>query len=142
MNACPFFLSTRVMPQTLAELKVATHPDETFLGRTARGFDFLGYRFGAEGLTGVAEATVERFVGKATRLASKDVAGNTAPGQRLPRDLSGGLAALVERFMGGEMPAETGSGEGAPPIGRERRCGRTRGARYSGARPKRSHERA
>jgi hypothetical protein len=35
---------------------VQTHPDKTFLGRTARGFDFLGYRFGAGG--GVARPEV------------------------------------------------------------------------------------
>ena len=49
------------MQQTLAELKVQTHPDKTFIGRTCRGFDFLGYRSGAQGLVGVAEPTLARF---------------------------------------------------------------------------------
>jgi len=32
----------KVVNQTLAELKVAQHPDKTFIGRIARGFDFDG----------------------------------------------------------------------------------------------------
>ena len=31
--------------QTLNELKVEKHPDKTFIGRIAKGFDFLGYSF-------------------------------------------------------------------------------------------------
>jgi hypothetical protein len=46
--------------RTLAELKVQQHPDKTFVGRLSRGFDFLGYRFSAAGLVGVAKQTVER----------------------------------------------------------------------------------
>jgi len=70
--------AARVMQQTLAELKVRTHPDKTFLGRTARGFDFLGYRFGADGLTRVAARTLERFRAKAKRLAAQDEADGKA----------------------------------------------------------------
>ena len=33
----------RVLNQTFNELKLEKHPDKTLLGRTARGFDFLGY---------------------------------------------------------------------------------------------------
>ena len=29
----------------LGELKVTVHPDKTFVGRTRKGFDFLGYQF-------------------------------------------------------------------------------------------------
>ena len=51
----------------LGALGLAKHPDKTFVGRTAKGFDFLGYHFGRERLT-VAKATLERFVERATRL--------------------------------------------------------------------------
>jgi hypothetical protein len=108
--------AARVMQQTLAELKVATHPDKTFLGRTARGFDFLGYRFGAAGLTGVAEATVARFAEKAGRLAAQDEPGDPPTGQRLGRDRPGDPSAVVERVVAGGRPA-AGPGEGAPPWG-------------------------
>lgn len=40
----------RQVNQILDELKVEKHPDKTFIGRTGRGFDFLGYRFSPEGL--------------------------------------------------------------------------------------------
>jgi len=58
----------RVVNETLAELKVEQHPDKTLIGRVSHGFDFLGYRFGSEGLIGVARPTIERFVERATRL--------------------------------------------------------------------------
>ena len=58
----------RTVNQTLAALKVEQHPDKTFIGRVSRGFDFLGYRFRSDGLIGVAQQTVERFVQRATRL--------------------------------------------------------------------------
>jgi hypothetical protein len=41
--------------------------DKTFIGRIARGFDFLGYWFSPAGL-GVAPKTVERFVERVSRL--------------------------------------------------------------------------
>src|SRR5438132_4685732 len=88
--------AARVMQQTLAELKLHTHPDKTFLGRTARGFDFLGYRFGAGGLTGVAAATRERCVAQATRLAEQDAPGGTGPDQAAALGLPQRLVALVE----------------------------------------------
>jgi len=37
------------------------------IGKTERGFDFLGYHFGPEGLA-VAEKTLDNFVERATRL--------------------------------------------------------------------------
>jgi hypothetical protein len=37
------------------------HPDKTFIGRISKGFDFLGYHFGPDGLT-VAKA-IERAPG-------------------------------------------------------------------------------
>jgi hypothetical protein len=84
--------AARLMQQTLAELKARTHPAKTFLGRTSRGFDFLCYRFGAGGRTGVAEATKERFVAKATRLAMQDGTASAEPGGS---EIFGRVAALA-----------------------------------------------
>lgn len=33
------------MNATLSRLRLAMHPDKTFIGRIVRGFDFLGYHF-------------------------------------------------------------------------------------------------
>jgi hypothetical protein len=35
----------RAVNQVMAELRVRQHPEKTFIGRIARGFDFLGYQF-------------------------------------------------------------------------------------------------
>jgi hypothetical protein len=57
----------RVMNQTFDELKLEQHPDKTLIGRTERGFDFLGYHFEPEGLS-VADQTIERFKERIARL--------------------------------------------------------------------------
>ena len=44
----------------LDHLKLEKHPDKTFIGRIDRGFDFLGYRFVADGLR-LAAQTKQRF---------------------------------------------------------------------------------
>ena len=61
--------------RTLAALQVEPHPDKTFIGRTARGFDLLGYHFQprprSAGTTvdlQAAQATLERFNARVTRL--------------------------------------------------------------------------
>lgn len=57
----------RVVNQTFNELKLEKHPDKTLIGRTERGFDFLGYHFGPEGLA-IAQKTLNNFVKRAIRL--------------------------------------------------------------------------
>ncbi len=47
------------------------HSDKTFIGRIERGFDFLGYHFGQEGLS-VAKTTIENFVEPAIRLYEQE----------------------------------------------------------------------
>ncbi len=47
------------------------HPDKTFIGRIETGFDFLGYRFGPDGLS-VAKKTFENFVARAIRLYEQE----------------------------------------------------------------------
>ena len=53
--------AVKILNQVLDSLKVQKHPDKTFIGRVEKGFAFLGYRFGPEGL-GVARKTIEKFV--------------------------------------------------------------------------------
>ena len=57
----------KAMNEVMADLRVEQHPDKTFIGRIARGFDFLGYWFTTEGL-GIASKTVERCLEKVSRL--------------------------------------------------------------------------
>ena len=52
-------------------LPLEKHPDKTFIGRIERGFDFLGYHFGPEGLT-MAARTIEQFVERAIRLYEQE----------------------------------------------------------------------
>ncbi len=51
----------------MAQLQVEKHPDKTFIGRIARGFNFLGYWFSPSGLS-IAQKTVERMLDKVSRL--------------------------------------------------------------------------
>ncbi len=39
----------------------AKHPDKIFIGRIGKGFDFLGYFFGTNGLS-VVKKTIEQFI--------------------------------------------------------------------------------
>lgn len=69
----------KVLNQTFNELKLEQHPDKTLIGRTARGFDFLGYHFKPDGLS-VAKKTVKNFIQHIARLYEQD-AGHTSIGQ-------------------------------------------------------------
>ncbi|NES66139.1 MAG: hypothetical protein F6K24_13185 [Okeania sp. SIO2D1] len=53
--------------QVMSELRVVKHPEKTFIGRVAKGFDFLGYWFFPAGL-GIARKTVARMVENMRRL--------------------------------------------------------------------------
>ena len=53
--------------QELDALKLEKHPHQTFIGRSEKEFDFLGYRFSRKGLA-VAEKTIANFVERLTRL--------------------------------------------------------------------------
>ncbi len=67
----------------------SSHSDKTFIGRMDRGFDFLGYRFGLEGLS-VAARTIERFIARAIRLSEQE------PGKPIG---SSRLALYVKRWL-------------------------------------------
>ena len=57
----------RIMNQILDRLKLEKHPDKTFMGRTKRGFQFLGYWITPDKLT-IARETVRNAKVKAARL--------------------------------------------------------------------------
>ena len=61
----------RVLNAALSSLRLEKHPDKTFIGKIERGFDFLGYRFGAPVLT-LAAVTIEKFVEHATLLYEQE----------------------------------------------------------------------
>jgi hypothetical protein len=59
--------AVRAVNSMLASLRLEKHPDKTFIGKIARGFDYLGYHF-CPGILKLADTTIERFVAHATRL--------------------------------------------------------------------------
>lgn len=60
-------VAIKAVNEVMADLRVVQHPDKTFIGRVAKGFDFLGYQFGDGGL-GVARKTVARSLEKIAQL--------------------------------------------------------------------------
>ncbi|NER20772.1 MAG: hypothetical protein F6J96_08675 [Symploca sp. SIO1C2] len=57
----------KAVNEVMADLLVVKHPDKTFIGRIARGFEFQGYWFHTTGV-GVAQKTVDRMMAKVTQL--------------------------------------------------------------------------
>jgi hypothetical protein len=55
--------AVKVVNQVLTSLRLAKHPDKTFIGRIAKGFDFLGYHLSPDGLT-VAKKGYPRKAGQ------------------------------------------------------------------------------
>jgi predicted thioesterase len=53
------------------EMKLEKHPYKTAMGRSEKGFDFLGLHFRPEGLS-VAEKTIEKFLARAVRLYEQE----------------------------------------------------------------------
>lgn len=49
------------MHQVMHRLKFKLAIDKTFIGKIARGFDFLGYRFSDQGIIGLAAKTIQNF---------------------------------------------------------------------------------
>ena len=70
--------AVKALNQVLNGLRLEKHSDKTFIGRIEKGFDFLGYHFGPDGL-GVARATIEKFIKRASRLYEQKRIGKVAP---------------------------------------------------------------
>jgi len=52
---------------SINKLKVEKHPDKTFIGQIAKGFDFLGYCFEPKGLS-IAPKTLANFLDRIAQL--------------------------------------------------------------------------
>ncbi len=66
------------MHELVLGLKLKLALDKTFIGRIQKGFDFLGYRFNASGLCGLAHKTIDNHCNKRLRLYEQN-----APDQRV-----------------------------------------------------------
>ena len=82
-------------------LGLEKHPNKTFIGRVEKGFDFLGYCLWPDRLT-VAQATVERFLARVTRLYEQE------QGRPLRSDPLGSYVRRWMRWTGAGVPAFTG----------------------------------
>ena len=56
------------MHQIVSGLRYKLAKNKTYIGRISKGFDFLGYRFGEQGLVGLAAQTIENHKIKLSRL--------------------------------------------------------------------------
>jgi hypothetical protein len=79
----------KVVNQVCASLRLAKHPDKTFIGRIARSFDFLGYHFSPSGLC-VATKTLQNFVARVHQLYEHE---------REKPEGSSTLGAYVQRWV-------------------------------------------
>ncbi len=70
--------AVKVVNQVLTFLKLEKHPEKTFVGKTERSFDSLGYPIRPDGIS-VASKTLERFVSRAARLYEREPVATTAP---------------------------------------------------------------
>jgi RNA-directed DNA polymerase len=58
----------RTVHQVLSTLKLRVHPLKRFIGRTTKGFDFLGYRFVTDRGLDAAAKTTAKMLGRVRRL--------------------------------------------------------------------------
>jgi hypothetical protein len=79
-------------------LKLAKHPDKTFIGRSAKGVDFLGYSLRPQEL-GVAAKTTNRFSEQLARMSRNREKAEASPGAgpMLAAGFSGSSAVLDVR---------------------------------------------
>ena len=94
--------------QQLAALGLAQHPDKTFIGRIAHGFDFLGYHFSPQGLT-LAAQTRANFVARYTRLYEQSR--HTPEGLRRAWEYVRRWWRWVQGGLGGEAPRWVNAGQ-------------------------------
>ena len=61
----------RILNKVFNELRLEKHPDKTLIGRTERGFDFLGYHFKPQRLI-LAQKTITNFIENGLRLYEQE----------------------------------------------------------------------
>ncbi len=59
------------MYAVLDTLQLTVHPDKRYIGKTEKGFDFLGYRFRPQQLLGLAVQSLTRLIERSGRLNEK-----------------------------------------------------------------------
>ena len=59
------------MYAVLETLKLTVHPDKRYIGKTEKGFDFLGYRFKPHKLLASAVQSLTRLLERVRRLHEK-----------------------------------------------------------------------
>ena len=59
------------MYAVLATLQLTVHPDKRYIGKTEKGFDFLGYRFTPQKRLEPAVQSLTRLLERARRLHEK-----------------------------------------------------------------------
>ena len=90
-----------MLNRTFNELGLEQHPDKTLIGRTERGFDFLGY-FLKPGLLGVARKTIERFLERIARLYEQG-ADSVRIGQYVSKWLQWVRARVILGFVSSKL---------------------------------------
>ncbi len=83
--------AVKLLNRMFAKLKVEKHPNKTFVGRVAKGFDFLGYRVSPKGLA-VSAATRARFEERVRQLYEQQRRGEL--------DIPSPLGKYVRRWLG------------------------------------------
>lgn len=63
--------AVRLVHQVFDALGLRMHPDKTYIGCMAKGFDFLGYAIHPGGLS-VARQTLERFVARVRQFYERE----------------------------------------------------------------------
>jgi RNA-directed DNA polymerase len=96
--------AVKTINRRLASLGLEKHPDKSFVGRVAKGFDFLGFHFDTQGVT-VAPQTLGRFVERLTRLYEQEQEGSTDPSA---------LGSYVRRWVGWIRGGMTSCGDQWP----------------------------
>jgi hypothetical protein len=61
----------KILNEEFELLGLLKHPQKTSMGRVAKGFEFLGYHYGRDGLS-LAEKTIDNFMSKALRLYEQE----------------------------------------------------------------------
>ncbi|MCH8921469.1 MAG: hypothetical protein IIA23_12320 [Chloroflexi bacterium] len=119
--------AVKAVNEVLGSLRMEKHPDKTFIGRIERGFDFLGYHFGPDGLS-VAKKTVENFVARAIRLYEQEpgeAGASSRVGAYVRRWVRWAEAGLDEAWEGGLRGSGPPEGyNGSPARRRPRRLPR------------------
>ena len=79
-SSCKLRRLVKTMHNTISSLHFKLAPDKTYIGKTTKAFDFLGFKFDNRGVIGVGDLAFKRHITKVTALyeqsCSKDKISN------------------------------------------------------------------